>query len=225
VAGVPLRVRVVAEATRFPSVRGDFAIADRTLLETALNVGEPGSGLPTEAWIDAATPATVARLQRPPWDVLVTDSIAERERTLRADPLARSSLALLAAAAAIALVLALLAVALATIADAREDRAELIDLEAQGAAPSTLRRVVRLRQLLVVAVGIAAGILTGLVLTALVVAVVAVAAGGERPEPPLVLELDAGLVAAGVAGLALAALVLVVVLTRGAFGGPEAGRA
>jgi hypothetical protein len=225
VAGMPLRVRVVAEAARFPSARGDFAIADRTLLETALNVGEPGSGSPTEAWIDGASPSTVALLRRSPWDVLVADSIAERERTLRADPLARISLSLLAVAAAIALVLALLAVALATIADAREDRAELIDLEAQGAAPATLRRVVRLRQLLVVAVGIAAGIVTGLVLTALVVSVVAVAAGGERPEPPLVLELDAGLVAAGVAALALAALALVVALTRGAFGGPEAGRA
>lgn len=225
VAGVTLRVRVVAEAKRFPSAHGDFTIADRTLLETALNIGEPGSGSPTEAWIDGAVPSAVAVLRRPPWDVLVADSIAERERALRADPLARVSLALLAAAAAIALVLALLAVALATVADAREDRAELVDLEAQGAAPSTLRRVVRLRQLLVVAVGIAAGIVSGLALTALVVSVVAVAAGGERPEPPLVLELDAGLVASGAAALALGALAIVVALTRSAFGGPEAGRA
>lgn len=225
VAGVPVRVRIVATAKRFPSARGDFAVADRTLLETALNVGEPGSGASTEAWIDDPVPSTLAALRRPPWDVLVADSSAERERALRSDPLARVSLALLAAGAAVALVLALLAVALATIADAREDRSELVDLEAQGAAPSTLRRVVRLRQLLVLAAGIAAGIVTGLVLTLLVVSVVAVAAGGERPEPPLVLELDVGLVTAGVALLTLAALALVLVLTRSAFSGPEAGRA
>jgi hypothetical protein len=225
VGGVPIRVRVVATAERFPSARGDFAVADRTLLETALNVGEPGTGAPTEAWIDDPAPSALAALRKPPWDVLVADSGAERERVLRSDPLARVSLALLAAGAAVALLLALLAVALATIADAREDRAELADLEAQGAAPSTLRRVVRLRQLLVVAAGIAAGIVTGFALTALVVAVVAVAAGGERPEPPLVLELDARVVTAGVVVLALAAVALVLALTRSAFSGPEAGRA
>jgi hypothetical protein len=222
VAGVPLRVRVVGVAKRFPSAHGDFAVADRTLLETALNVGEPGAGAPTEAWVDGSTAPT---FRRSPWDVLVADSIAEREHTLRSDPLARVSLALLAAAALVALALALLAVALAAIADAREDRSELIDLEAQGAAPATLRRVVRLRQALVVAAGVAAGIVTGLALTALVVSVVAVAAGGERPEPPLVLALDPAVVVAGVAALAAASLALVVALTRSAFSSPEAGRA
>jgi len=225
VAGVPLRVRVVAQAKRFPSAHGDFAVADRTLLETALNVGEPGTGIPTETWIDDPSPSTPVRLRAAPWDVLVADSIADRERALRSEPLARVSLALLASAAAIALALALLSVALATIADTREDRAELIDLEAQGAAPSTLRRVARLRQLVVVAAGVVAGIVTGLALTALVVSVVAVAAGAERPEPPLVLELDTAVVGAGVAALALASVGLVLVLTRSAFNAPEAGRA
>jgi hypothetical protein len=222
VAGVPLRVRVVGVAKRFPSAHGDFGVADRTLLETALNVGEPGAGAPTEAWVDGETAPT---FRRAPWDVLVADSIAEREHTLRSDPLARVSLALLAAAALVALALALLAVALAAIADTREDRAELIDLEAQGAAPATLRRVVRLRQALVVAAGVAVGIVTGLALTALVVSVVAVAAGGERPEPPLVLALDPAVVVAGVAVLVGASLALVVALTRSAFSAPEAGRA
>jgi hypothetical protein len=72
---------------------------------------------------------------------------------------------------------------------------------------------------------VAVGIVTGLALTALVVSVVAVAAGGERPEPPLVLALDPAVVVAGVAVLVGASLALVVALTRSAFSAPEAGRA
>ena len=83
---------------------------------------------------------------------------------LRADPLARGALATLAATAALALALALVGLLLGVAGDRRDERGELFDLEAQGAAPATLRRHLRLRALLVAVFGLAGGIATGAIL-------------------------------------------------------------
>ena len=229
VGGADVRVRVVAVAERFPGTRGDFVVADRTLLEIALNVAQPGAGVVNELWLNARSDAAEVRLRnrlrRAPWDALVADSRVERENALRAQPLARVSLALLAAGALVALVLALLAVALTTLGDVRDERPEFVDLEAQGAAPSTLRTVLRVRQFLVVAFGVGGGLLVGGVLATLVVSVVAVAAGGERPVPPLALALGGRAPLGGAVFVAVVAGALVMLLSRRAFAGVEAGRA
>jgi hypothetical protein len=228
VGGRSIVLHVAAVAPRFPSARGDFAVLDRTTLEGALNLVEPGSALPTEVWANAASSAAERRaeraLARAPFDALELDSRAEREAALRSDPLARGSLAMLGLAAAAALLLALVAVALATLADVRDDRAELFDLETQGAPPALLRRLVRLRQAPALVLGIAGGALVGAALAALVVDVVAVSAVGRPPVPPLEPEFDARL--AVLAGVALVGVIIAVVLlaTRSAFGAAEAGR-
>ena len=153
IGGRPVALRVVRTAERFPSTRGDFAIADRAGLEAALNLADPGSGFPTEVWANAADAeaerAARSTLRRAPFDALVLDSRVEREQALRNDPISSGSLAMLAIAAAAAFLLALFALALTTLADLRDDRDALLDLESQGASPGTLRRVVRIRQLVV----------------------------------------------------------------------------
>ena len=128
-------------------------------------------------------------------------------RTLEADPLARGALLTLAGTAAVALLLALVGLLLAVVCDVRDDRGELFDLEAQGAAPATIRAHLRLRALLVAAFGIVGGLVLGAILSALVISLVSVTAGAAEPEPPLRLALDWPL-------LALAAVAYVV--ARGA---------
>ena len=124
-----------------------------------LDLAEPGTGFPTEVWANASSAgaerAARATLHRAPFDALVLDSRVEREASLRDDPIARGSLAMLAIAAGAAFLLALFAVALTTIADLRDDRDALLDLESQGAPPALLRRLVRTRQIVVGALGLA----------------------------------------------------------------------
>ncbi|HEY6150781.1 MAG TPA: hypothetical protein VIW19_09695, partial [Gaiellaceae bacterium] len=167
VAGQGLLFRAVAVARRFPSTESpdttDFVVADRDALITALNASQPGSGFPTELWIDSKRPGLAERLHRRPFDVLSVASRAALERRLRRDPVARAAVAMLEAAAVTALVLALVGLGLGVVAEHRDEAADLFDLEAQGLAPASLRRQLRLRALVVAAGGLAGGIVTALV--------------------------------------------------------------
>jgi ABC-type antimicrobial peptide transport system permease subunit len=96
----------------------------------------------------------------------------------------------------------------------RDERGELFDLEAQGAAPSTIRAHLRLRALLVASFGIAGGLILGAILSALVIALVSVTAGAVAPEPPLQLALDLPLLVGAAAGYVVAAALVVVYATR-----------
>jgi hypothetical protein len=228
VGGRPVALRVVRTAERFPSTRGDFAIADRAGLESALNLADPGSGFPTEVWANAADAeaerAARSTLRRAPFDSLVLDSRVEREQALRDDPISSGSLAMLAIAAAAAFLLALFALALTPLADLRDDRDALLDLESQGASPGTLRRVVRIRQLVVGLAGLVGGVVAGAILAGIVTDVVAVSASGTSPVPPLEASTDTSLVLAGLALLGLVGAAIVVSATRSAFREGEAGR-
>ena len=106
-------------------------------------------------------------------------------------------------AAIVALGLALAGILLTVLGDLRDDSGELLDLEAQGASPSLLRRIVRLRALTVAAAGLVAGAFAGLALTAVVTDLVGLTARATAPEPPLVLDVDAIVVAAAVVAYAL----------------------
>lgn len=228
IGGQPVALRVVRSVERFPSTRGDFVVADRAGLEAALNLADPGSGFPTEVWANAADPqaerAARSALRRAPYDALALDSRVEREQALRDDPIARGSLGMLAIAAGAAFLLALFALALTTLADLRDDREALLDLESQGASPSTLRRVVRIRQLVVGLAGLVGGVVAGAILAAIVTDVVAVSASGTSPVPPLEPSTDPGLVFAGLLLLGVVGAAVVLTATRSAFREGEAGR-
>jgi hypothetical protein len=218
VPGGVLRAKVVAVARHFPTVEGDFAVADRRLVFTALNAAKPGAATVNEIWIgtsDGRTADTVAReLRRPPFDVLAVSSRRALGADLAGDPLSRGALIVLAGAALGSVLLALLGLLLLLAADVRDERGELLDLEAQGAGPQVLRRHLRLRGGLVAALGLAGGLGAAVALAALVVSVVTVTATAADGGPPLVLHLDARLLLVACAGYVAAALVLVWAATR-----------
>ena len=233
IAGEQVPARVAAVARRFPGTSqgtfsGDFAIADRNLLGTALDAANPGAGTANEIWIEAATPAGKSaageRLRRPPFDVLAVTEQDRVEDSLADDPLARASSLLLFAAAVVAVVLAFLGLALAVVSELRDERGELVDLEAQGLGPVKLRRYLRIRAAAVLGFGLAGAAALGLALSSLVLSVVLLTANATEPMPPLVLTIDwlfvFGLLATT---LALSAL-LVAAVTARAFRGRSAGR-
>jgi hypothetical protein len=222
--------RIVAVAARFPDSdqHGEgFIVADESRLEVALDASLPGTGRATELWVSApaAHSAQVARaLTKPPFSPLVVASRSELERALAADPLARGVTLTLAAAALVAVALAVVALWLALAGELADERGELLDLEAQGVAPETLRRQFRLRAAALTAAALAGGIVLGLILSRLIVALVRLSAGGTTPEPPLRFEAAWTVDAIGLAAVVLAAAVVVELTTRRAFRGESAGR-
>ncbi len=218
VAGEQVVARVAAVAERFPGAGEDFVVADRNLLGTALNAARPGIAVSNEVWLGAATAQELdelaATLARPPYDVLAVESRAELERSLRDDPLARGTLLTLLAAALVALGLALVGVLLGVVSDVRDERGELDDLEAQGARPAVLRRVVRLRSLVVVSVGVLGGLVTAALLGLLVVDLVSVTADARATELPLRPAIAWPVLVAALAAGVLAATALVTAASR-----------
>jgi hypothetical protein len=218
VPGGVLRARVVAVARRFPTVHGDFAVADRRLVFVALNTAKPGTAVVNELWIgtrgDESARTVANRLSHPPFDVLAVSSRRALADDLSSDPLSRGALLVLAGAAAGSVLLALLGLLLLLAADLRDERGELFDLEAQGAGPAILRRHLRLRAGLVAGLGLVGGLGAAAALGALVVSLVTVTANAGAAEPPLVLRLDGPLLAAACAGYAAVAALLVWGTTR-----------
>jgi ABC-type antimicrobial peptide transport system permease subunit len=145
---------------------------------------------------------------------LRVESRAELETSLRDDPLARGTLLTLLAGALVALGLALVGVLLGVLSDVRDERGELDDLEAQGARPALLRRVVRLRSLVVVATGLAGGLATSALLGLLVVDLVAVTADARATDLPLRADVAWPVLAVALGGGALAASALVAAASR-----------
>jgi hypothetical protein len=202
IEGEQVAARVVGIVRRFPSIVGDAVIADRVTASTALDTRYPGLGSTNEVWVNGRTAPHVP--------ALTVQSRADTLARLRADPLARGALLTLAGTSAVALLLALVGLVLAVVGDVRDDRGELFDLEAQGAAPKTIRAHLRLRALLVAAFGIVGGLALGAILSALVISLVSVTASAAEPEPPLRLSLDAPLLAAAAAAYVMLAALLVV---------------
>ena len=219
--------RVVGTVRRIPTVDEDVVIADGPTLATALNATAPGTGSPNEAWLAARAGrehAVAAALRRPPFDALEVQAHDALLADLRSEPLARGTLLTLVAAALAALALALLGLLLVVVSDLRDERGELFDLEAQGAAPSTLRRHLRLRTSFVAAFGLVGGVATGAALAALVVALVTLTAAAGSAELPLLLGVDWPVVLLGLLAYFVVAALLVSAATQRAFSADVAGR-
>jgi hypothetical protein len=225
--GQQLPARVVAVARRFPSIEGDFVIADDRTLSTALNTEAPGTAVMNEVWL-GAPPGRLAEveaaLRRPPFSLLRLESRSALEANLRNDPLARSALLTLVASAVVALALALVGLVLSLVADLKDERGELFDLEAEGAEPASLSRHLRLRAAFTLAIGLVGGLGLGSLLSTVVLDLVALTANAEVPEPPLLLEFAWPLVALIAVGYLALAAVLVVGLTWTAFRSPTPAR-
>ena len=228
-AGERLTVRVVGTVRRFPGVDGQAVVGDAEALEGAVNLERPGAARMNEVWLRLRDPARAGAVDRAlaakPFNVLEVESRRALEADAGRDPIAHGTLLALAVAAVVALGLALAGILLTVLGDLRDERGELFDLEAQGASPSLLRRIVRTRALVVAAAGLVAGALTGVALAAVVTDLVGLTARATAAEPPLVLEVDVLVVLGAAALYVLAAVVLVVLATRRAFSAPAPGRA
>jgi ABC-type lipoprotein release transport system permease subunit len=141
------------------------------------------------------------------------------------DPLARGTLLVLLVAAVVAPLLAVVGLALAAAADLRDEGGALLDLEAQGVPPRTLRRGLQVGSVMVAVTGLLGGVAVGALLTRSVVDVLLVTAAADVPEPPLVARVDWLAVAPAAACYLLVGLAAVAAVTRSAFRAPVAGRA
>jgi hypothetical protein len=230
-AELPLRVggsvavaRVAGVVERFPGTDGDVVVGDRAALRSSLNAASPGSARENEVWLDLAggpEDDTRRAFAERPLDTVSSTFRADLRAEAAADPIARGTLVALGVAALLALVLAAVGLALAVRSELRDERGELYELEALGASPRMLRAVVRLRAAAVTVAGLAAGLLTGVALVALVTRIIGVTAQGGFPEPPLVATVDALVLVAGVAAFGVLAALLVGATTRSAFASPR----
>jgi FtsX-like permease family len=219
-----VNARTVGQASLFPTLRCPFVVADAGVLETAVNAAAPGAAVADEAWI-ARPPGLSGTLERASGGIPV--SVTSRravEAELRDDPLARGTVAVLAAGGLVALVLAVLAVLLVVSVELRDESGDFYDLESQGMAPATLRRQLLQRIGSLTLFGVLCGLVTGAVLTAVVTKLVAVGAGAADPMPPLRLHVAWPEVALGLLGLALVLGVTLSLVTRRAFAGPLPAR-
>ena len=228
IAGERVTVRVVGTVRRFPGIDGQAVVGDAEALAAAVNLERPGGARLNEVWLRLVDPARAGAVDRAlaakPFDVLAIESRRALEEDARRDPIAHGTLAALAVAATVALGLALAGILLTVLGDLRDERGELFDLEAQGASPSLLRRIVRLRAAAVAVAGLAAGALTGVALAAVVTDLVGLTARATAAEPPLVLAVGLlGVVGAAAVYIVVAAA-LVLVVTRRAFSAPAPGR-
>ena len=225
-----LAARIVGVASRFPASEDEgqgFVVVDESRLATALDADAPGTATPDELWL--STPNAAARvereLRRAPFAALVVASRRDLQSQLASEPLARGITLTLSAAALIAVLLAAVGFWLTLVSDARDERGELFDLEAQGVPPATLRRQLRVRSLVLVGFGASGGLALGLILSRLVVSVISVSAETTVPDPPLRYDPGWPAVLVGLAVLIAAVLVLIELTARHALRGPVPRRA
>jgi hypothetical protein len=227
--GLPLRlggervpVRVAGVVQRFPGTRGEAVVGDVAALSSAVDARVPGAGRPDEVWLDVpprSASLVTERLARPPFNALESVSRRALIEEARRDPIGRGTLLALAAAAIVALTLAVLGLVLAVRAELRDEAGDLYALESQGASPSLLRRVVRVRALATALAGAVVGMAAGGVLALLVTKVVSVTARATAPEPPLQVALDPTVLVAGAVVFLGASALLVLGATHAIFRG------
>ena len=229
---VPLRidgelvdVEVAAIIDRFPSISGgELVVGNLDALTTAIATVAPGSVRTSELWLDVPAnerDRVAAALEQEPYNALQVASRSAIESDARRDPLGHGTLLALGASSIVALILAVIGLALAVRGDLRDERGELVDLEALGASPSLLRRAVRLRALLVFVGGLVGGLAAGAVLAGLTTRVIQVTAHAGSAQLPLVTVVDPVVLVLGLAALALACAVAVALVSRAAFNDPR----
>jgi FtsX-like permease family len=222
--------KVVGVAKRLPSVppdTGPFVLADGPWLSTAIDSNAPGEGSPSEVWISAPRDGgTVGdALRHPPFASLVVASRSADERRLVGDPLAHATAVALGAAGLVALVLAVLGFWVGVASELHDEKSDFFDLEAQGVAPAEMRRQLRVRGVILLALGVAGGLGLAVLLSRLVVSLIRVSGTTGVPEPPLRLDPDWLVGGLGIVALLLAALLVAEGASLAAFRGTRPERA
>jgi hypothetical protein len=188
VRGRPLPIRIVATSPRLPTVTrapDRFLLVDYDTLLAVVTAQRPGEVGPTEAWFAGPPPAG-----RPPYPGATLVSRASATDAARRDALAAGLGTTLAVTAGLAGALAAAGLLLAAASLRRAERGELAGWSALGAGPAALARMSRLRVLALYAAGTLAAVAGAALALRLVVALVAVTAGGGNPLPPIAIRID-----------------------------------
>ena len=224
--GLVLHLRPAVQARFFPTMTDptrEGIVVDEAPLLLAINAFDPGQGIPNEALLatpdDTATARAVAALGTDPFPKLVLVSRPALEARATSDPFAVGLSATLLVGAIAGLVLALAGMLLAAVAELRDERGELADLEEQGLRPASLRRLTTVRALLLVVLALLAGTGLGLALTWFTTLALAVGLTEAEPIPPLAVVVPWVAVAVLAAGLVVAVAVGTLLLAIRRFGG------
>ena len=206
--GRSIDVRVVGTANHFPTVVApdpQFVVVPYGPYMVALDAALPGVARPSEMWLqlrDAARePAVLEALRLPPFRFPAITGRSDLVATQSGDPLSQAIVWALVAAAAAGLVLSVGGVLLGAVSELRDGRGELADLEAQGVAPSTLRRLALARTAWLAGGGSIAGLVVGILLTIAATSTLAIGAAGTASIPPLAIVIPIAPILALVAGL------------------------
>jgi hypothetical protein len=225
-----ITARIAGVATRMPTVpadQGPFVLADGPWLSTAIGANAPGEGTPNEIWLSAPGEQSrvAAALGRSPFSNLVADSRVADERELSGDPLAHATVVALGAAGLVALALAVLGFWVGVVSELHDEKSDFFDLEAQGLAPADMRRQLRMRGVILLALGFVGGLVLATLLSQLVVSLIRVSGTSGTPEPSLRLDPDWLVGGLGIAAVMLAALLVAEGASLAAFRGSRPERA
>jgi len=186
VQGVAIPVVVVRQISRFATVTGPsggLIVSQEALQDALRTLGQPPVPA-TEWWLRTSRSPVLTGL--PPGSSVT--SMAVLARSLSAQPLSAAPLqALLAiAAAAVALACGGFVISVMTGRDRQRDVAML---DALGARPGQVLRLLCLEQAMVAVPAAAAGLLLGVLLSLLIVPAVSLTAQAAHPDPPILVQL------------------------------------
>ena len=218
-------IRVIGTADRVPTVvapRPRFVIVPLDPFIVAVASAVPGSGRPSEMWLSVPDPTRQAEvreaLAKPPFRFAQVTARSDLIADQSGDPLTRAIVWAQVVAALAGLTLSIGALLIGALADLRDDRGELADLEAQGVPPSSLRWHALTRSAWLAVSGTLAGLIAGLALAVFVTGALAIDAEGRLPIPPLDIVLPPLQIMAVVGGVLVVVLGSVALLAARTYG-------
>jgi len=184
--GTPVKIRLAGEVAHFPTAGGPVGgiIVSQAALQGVI---EDAGNLPmpvTEWWVRDSGRLSLGAL--PPGSTVITQNGVLN--SLRDEPLSVAPLLALLGAAGLALLLTALGF-LASVAAPRERGRDLAVLDALGATPGQLTRLLCLEQALLSFPAAAGGLVLGLFLTRLIVPAVTLTSGASQPVPSVLVEI------------------------------------
>ena len=222
VGGAAIPVRIGAVVDYFPTLnpaQGGFVVADLAALRAAALVAASRAVLPvTEVWAAAAGDSVRAVVGQLLDDVYLSSVVLDAQLLLddaRSDPFRSGGIAALFVVGFLGLLLMGATTLFLTLAaEGRERAREFALLQTIGYGHAALRLQAAVEVLLVLLIGVAAGIGLGRAVAGALLGFLEVTAEGVRAAPPMTVSIDWLVASLGVAALALCALAGVGLVAR-----------
>ena len=222
VGGAAIPVRISAVVDYFPTLnpaQGGFVIADLAALRAAALVAASRAVLPvTEVWAAAAGDSVRAVVGQLLDDVYLSSVVLDAQLLLddaRSDPFRSGGIAALFVVGFLGLLLmGATTLFLSLAAEGRERAREFALLQTIGYGHAAMRLQAAVEVLLVLLIGVAAGIGLGRAVAGALLGFLEVTAEGVRAAPPVTISIDWLVASLGVAALALCALAGVALVAR-----------